>query len=54
VTENKTFPERSLILGAPARVVRQLTDDEVAALEYSAENYAQRRDLFKAQLVRIG
>lgn len=54
VTENKTFPERSLILGAPARVVRQLTDDEVAALEHSAENYAQRRDLFKAQLVRIG
>lgn len=54
VTENKTFPDRSLILGAPARVTRQLTDDEVAGLEQSAQSYAERRDLFKAQLVRIG
>ena len=54
VTENKTFPERSLILGAPARVARQLTDEEVAGLEKSAESYVQRRDLFKAALVRIG
>jgi carbonic anhydrase/acetyltransferase-like protein (isoleucine patch superfamily) len=54
VTENKTFPDRSLILGAPARVVRELTDAEVEGLTQSAVTYVARRDLFKAQLVRIG
>ncbi len=54
VTENKTFPDRSLILGAPARVVRELTEEEVEGLAQSAETYVARRELFKAQLVRIG
>lgn len=54
VTENKTFPDRSLILGSPARVARELTDEEVNGLTQSARNYVDRRDLFKAQLVRIG
>lgn len=54
VTENKTFPDRSLILGAPARAVRQLTDEEVEGLAQIAASYVERRDLFKAQLVRIG
>lgn len=54
VTENKIFPDRSLILGAPARVIRELTDQEVEGLATSAETYVARRDLFKAQLVRIG
>jgi carbonic anhydrase/acetyltransferase-like protein (isoleucine patch superfamily) len=54
VTENKTFPDRSLVLGAPARVVRALTDAEVEGLAQSAVTYVARRDLFKAQLVRIG
>jgi carbonic anhydrase/acetyltransferase-like protein (isoleucine patch superfamily) len=54
VTEGKSFPERSLILGAPARVVRTLTDEEVAKLESGAATYVERRALFKTQLVRIG
>ena len=32
VTEGKRFPDRSLILGAPAKVVRQLSDEDVARL----------------------
>lgn len=55
VTEGKSFPERSLILGAPARVVRTLTDEEVAKLESGAATYVERRALFKTtRLVRIG
>jgi carbonic anhydrase/acetyltransferase-like protein (isoleucine patch superfamily) len=54
VTEGKTFPDRSLILGAPAKVVRELTDEEVDRLKRTAASYVQRRELFKAQLVRIG
>jgi carbonic anhydrase/acetyltransferase-like protein (isoleucine patch superfamily) len=42
VTEGKVFPDRSLILGAPAKMVRTLGDEEVARLLASAENYHQR------------
>jgi len=41
VTKNKKFPPRSLIMGSPAKVVRELTDDEVAELYASAERYVK-------------
>jgi carbonic anhydrase/acetyltransferase-like protein (isoleucine patch superfamily) len=53
VTEGKVFPDRSLILGAPAKVVRTLTDDDVAKLEHSAVNYAERAALYKTELVAL-
>ncbi|TMS59548.1 gamma carbonic anhydrase family protein [Imbroritus primus] len=53
VTEGKTFPDRSLILGAPARVVRQLTDDDVARMRMGAESYAERQATYKTTLKRI-
>lgn len=39
VTGGKIFPPRSLILGSPAKVVRQLTDKEVEELYASAKRY---------------
>jgi carbonic anhydrase/acetyltransferase-like protein (isoleucine patch superfamily) len=54
VTERKVFPDRSLILGAPARVVRELSDAEVANLDAIAAGYAQRTSLFLTGLERIG
>lgn len=54
VTEGKTFPDNSLILGAPAKVVRTLSDADIAGLHATTKNYAERRAYFKAQLVRIG
>jgi carbonic anhydrase/acetyltransferase-like protein (isoleucine patch superfamily) len=54
VTEGKTFPDRSLILGAPAKVVRTLTDADVARLEESAASYAERQAVYSTQLVRVG
>jgi carbonic anhydrase/acetyltransferase-like protein (isoleucine patch superfamily) len=41
VTKGKKFPPRSLIMGSPAKVVRQLTDDEVAELYASAKRYVE-------------
>ena len=41
VTKNKIFPPRSLIMGSPAKVVRELTDDEVAELYASASRYVE-------------
>jgi len=42
VTEGKAFPDYSLIMGSPARVVRQLTDQDVAMLEQNAETYVRK------------
>ncbi|MEJ8822770.1 gamma carbonic anhydrase family protein [Variovorax humicola] len=53
VTERKVFPDRSLILGAPAKVARQLTDEDVARLMTSAANYAERAATYAAGLQRI-
>jgi carbonic anhydrase/acetyltransferase-like protein (isoleucine patch superfamily) len=39
VTKGKIFPPRSLIMGSPAKVVRELTDEEVAELYASAKRY---------------
>jgi len=39
VTKNKVFPPRSLIMGSPAKVVRELSDDEVKELYASAKRY---------------
>lgn len=42
ITENKQFPPHVLIMGSPAKVVRELTPDEVNALETTARHYTQR------------
>ncbi|MDY6946507.1 MAG: gamma carbonic anhydrase family protein [Pseudomonadota bacterium] len=53
VTERKVFPDRSLILGAPARVARVLTDEDVEKLLKSAASYVERRAQFLANLTEI-
>jgi carbonic anhydrase/acetyltransferase-like protein (isoleucine patch superfamily) len=54
VTEGKQFPDHSLILGAPAKVVRTLTPEDTARLEGAAASYVQRGALFKTALKKIG
>ena len=50
VTERKVFAARSLIVGAPARRLRELTDAECRALETSAANYAARGRQYRLEL----
>jgi carbonic anhydrase/acetyltransferase-like protein (isoleucine patch superfamily) len=50
VTERKIFPDRSLILGTPAKVVRELTSQELAALRTSAEVYVRRAHTYRESL----
>lgn len=54
VTEGKEFPDHSLIIGSPAKAVRQLTEDDIKRLEGNAASYVARGALFKAQLKKIG
>jgi carbonic anhydrase/acetyltransferase-like protein (isoleucine patch superfamily) len=50
VTEGKTFPLGSLIVGSPARAVRQLTEAEKQALRVSAAHYAEKAARYAAGL----
>jgi carbonic anhydrase/acetyltransferase-like protein (isoleucine patch superfamily) len=54
VTEGKAFAPRQLILGAPARAVRPLTDAELAGLRLSAAGYVARARHYAAGLERVG
>jgi len=54
VTENKEFPDYSLIIGAPAKAVRTLSEEDVQRLQGNAASYVARAQLFKTQLKRIG
>lgn len=39
VTENAEFPPGSLIMGTPAKVIRDLTKDEIEEIQESADHY---------------
>lgn len=50
VTEGKEFPDNSLIVGSPAKAVRQLDDAAVERLRWSAQHYVANAKRFKAGL----
>jgi len=39
VTENKTIPPRSLVMGIPGKIVRQINDDNIRRIEDAAQEY---------------
>jgi carbonic anhydrase/acetyltransferase-like protein (isoleucine patch superfamily) len=54
VTENKEFPDGSMILGSPAKVVRQLTPEQIAGLRRSAQHYVQNAVRYRGTLKKVG
>jgi carbonic anhydrase/acetyltransferase-like protein (isoleucine patch superfamily) len=50
ITEGKEIPDRSLVLGAPAKVVRQLTDEEVQTLLWTAQHYVENAQRYRRGL----
>jgi len=53
VTEGKVFPDGSLIVGAPAKAVRQLDEKTIEGLRSSAERYVKNAARFRAGLKQI-
>jgi len=47
VTKGKIFPPRSLIMGSPAKVIRQLSEDEVKELYASAARYVRFKEDYR-------
>lgn len=54
ITEGMEIPPRSLVAGVPAKVRRELTDDEVAKLHRNAEAYEEHRELYRGGTVIEG
>ena len=53
VTEGKEFPDGSMIMGTPAKVVRQLSPEQIEGLRRSARHYIDNARRFKAGLKKI-
>ncbi|WP_301101155.1 gamma carbonic anhydrase family protein [Propionivibrio sp.] len=53
IPEGKVFPERALIIGSPGKVVRELSNEEVARLPDSAERYAENWQRYQRELLAI-
>jgi carbonic anhydrase/acetyltransferase-like protein (isoleucine patch superfamily) len=54
VTENKSFPDRAVIFGSPAKAAREVSEDNIARLRFSAEEYVRRGAQYRRELKRIG
>lgn len=50
IPEGREIPERSLVMGVPARVVRAVTDAELAEIRAAAERYRQRAATYRSTL----
>lgn len=53
VTEGKVFADGSMIVGSPARVVRQLTPEQMEGLRRSAQHYIANAQRFRAGLTKL-
>ena len=53
ITENKIIPDGSMVVGQPGKVVKELSEGQIAALEMSAQHYVQNWKRFAAELTPI-
>lgn len=54
VREREEIPDNSLVVGAPARIIRRIDEEGEAILRRSARNYAERALQFSRGMERIG
>jgi carbonic anhydrase/acetyltransferase-like protein (isoleucine patch superfamily) len=53
VTEGKEFPDGSLIMGAPAKVVRPLSPEQLERMRMSAAHYVAQAQRYRLGLRRV-
>jgi carbonic anhydrase/acetyltransferase-like protein (isoleucine patch superfamily) len=50
IPEGKVIPDRSLVVGSPGRILRTLTDEEVADLRGTAAHYVENWQMYRDSL----
>ena len=53
VTEGKEFPDGSMIMGTPAKVVRPLKPEQINAMQRGARHYVENAQRYRAGLVKL-
>ncbi|MGH6612086.1 MAG: gamma carbonic anhydrase family protein [Burkholderiaceae bacterium] len=53
VTEGKQIPDNSLVVGSPARIIRQLSDADVERMQRDKDSYVRRAAVYRNDLKRI-
>ena len=53
VTEGKAFPDGSMIIGSPAKAVKELTPEQIEGLRGSARGYVENARRFRTTLAKI-
>jgi carbonic anhydrase/acetyltransferase-like protein (isoleucine patch superfamily) len=53
ITEGKEFPDNSMIIGAPAKAVREISPEQAARISAGSMGYVRNWQRFKAQLAEI-
>ena len=53
ITEGKEFPKNSLIMGSPAKLIRELTEQEILMIKMSAESYVHNGKRFMSSLTPV-
>jgi len=51
ITEGKKIPERSLVMGSPGKVIREVTDEEIKAIHENAQRYIQNSKRYEAEAI---
>lgn len=53
VTTGMKIPDRSMVLGSPAKIIRELTDEEIASMHRGIASYVPRAERFRKELKRL-
>jgi carbonic anhydrase/acetyltransferase-like protein (isoleucine patch superfamily) len=53
IPEGKVIPDRSVVVGSPGKIVRELTDADIARIRAGADSYIVRAAAFRSQLARL-
>ena len=54
ITEGKVIPDNSLVVGSPGRIIRTLTETEIAAIHRNAARYVEHAARYVNSLEKIG
>ena len=53
ITEGKEIPDNSLVMGAPGKVVRELSPEHAARVALGAAHYVENWKRYRAELVQV-
>lgn len=54
VTEGKQFAARSLVMGSPGKLVREMSEDDAAKVARAADVYVRKAKTYPAEMVKVG